>query len=350
MAGTSVRIPAWPSCMNCVSWSTDSEIAVASGEHVEILIPKLSFDLAKHNQGELESNKWDRLRLTINTFSEAELPYVDPRPFKIFSIGEEQSLSLVAALAWSPAGVARHSRCALAVLTTNHVLSIWAPDANPTNPRSWRRVLVLNKCLQDHFTRDSSDVTATDSESNVVQRCRVYAFEWAPVAPLDLSEGVLSDEKLLCPANVCHLVLSNGSGELVAVEIQSRVAKIRPSELSWSAHVLTAKPTSQTTRPQESTLRPSTNFLASHHTITRLSFTPWRRDVAEPAQLVTTLGYTSATGNHLRRCFWRPSPSPSIFVIEEAWLDLPCVGCKAIQWRNGAHQVSKGVLSICARD
>ena len=60
------------------------------------------------------------------------------------SIGEEQSDSTVLAMAWSSPGMSRHQRPALAVLTTNHLLSLWASASDIEDHSSWKRVLVFN--------------------------------------------------------------------------------------------------------------------------------------------------------------------------------------------------------------
>ena len=79
------------------------------------------------------------------------------------SIGEEQSDSTVTAIAWSPRGLARHGRPALAVLTTNHLLSLWASAPAIEDHSTWKRVLVAN-----------------DFSSNAPRIC---SMAWAPSLP-----------------------------------------------------------------------------------------------------------------------------------------------------------------------
>lgn len=50
-------------------------------------------------------------------------------------------------LAWSPPGLALHQRSALAVLTANRLLSLWAPHSDTRDPNSWKRVLIINNVL-----------------------------------------------------------------------------------------------------------------------------------------------------------------------------------------------------------
>ena len=81
-------------------------------------------------------------------------------------LGEEQTTTLVVACAWSPAGLGLHRRSVLAVLTTNHLLSLWQSDSDPQEPDSWARVLVVNPTLA---TSEASHAPA-----------RILCMNWAP--------------------------------------------------------------------------------------------------------------------------------------------------------------------------
>ena len=151
-----VRIPVQPSCLDCLAWSSEGELAVAAGEEVHLLIPR-------HGCPE----PWTDLRITISKFTIEEWPQQEQASFEDMSIGEEQARPTVTALAWSPPGLAKHRRCVLAVLTSNLILSLWAPHADPTDPSSWERVLLINKVLP--------------SGSRLQQRIRSMA--WAPTNP-----------------------------------------------------------------------------------------------------------------------------------------------------------------------
>ena len=131
-----VHIPVQPSSQDCLAWSPDGELAVAAGEEVYLLIPQ---------HGGLEP--WTHLRITVSSFTFTEWPWQDTTNFKDMSIGEEQARATVTALAWSPAGLAKHRRSVLAVLTSNLILSFWASNADPSVANSWERVLVVNQAL-----------------------------------------------------------------------------------------------------------------------------------------------------------------------------------------------------------
>lgn len=47
-------------------------------------------------------------------------------------------------LGWSSPGLAKHKRSLLAVLTSNHLLSLWASNSDMRLPESWERVLIVN--------------------------------------------------------------------------------------------------------------------------------------------------------------------------------------------------------------
>ena len=151
-----IHIPVQPSSQDCLAWSPDGELAVAAGEEVYLLIPQ---------HGSLEP--WTHLRITVSSFTFGEWPWQEPASFKEMSIGEEQARATVTALAWSPAGLATHRRSVLAVLTSNLILSFWASNANPTDPASWQRVLVVNKALLPGSRRQQ----------------RIRSMAWAPTNP-----------------------------------------------------------------------------------------------------------------------------------------------------------------------
>ena len=126
------HIPAVVSAENCLAWSADRELAIAAGEELYILLPR-------HEAGE----PWAQIHFPINEFTYQEWPRQRQRRFVEMSIGEEQATATVISLAWSPPGLAKHRRCALAILTSNLVLSIWAPGGRPTYSECWQRVLVV---------------------------------------------------------------------------------------------------------------------------------------------------------------------------------------------------------------
>lgn len=81
------------------------------------------------------------------------------------------------AIAWSPPGLAKHKRSALAVLTSNLILSLWDPGPNPTETSSWKRATVVNSCLERYFT----DLKVP--ESSLRKRRRIRSVGWATAIP-----------------------------------------------------------------------------------------------------------------------------------------------------------------------
>ena len=158
------HIPVGISTQNCVAWSPDGEVALAAGEEVYLLLPN-------HN----DSQPWKHVRFYVNRFTIDEWPWPEPASFKDMSIGEEQALVTVSALAWSPCGLAKHRRSVLAVLTSNLLLSLWTSYADPADPESWVRVMIVN----DFLIPES--LSSPQKQSRASQRIRSMA--WAPVNP-----------------------------------------------------------------------------------------------------------------------------------------------------------------------
>lgn len=217
----------WPTALQALSWSADSELAIGLGEEVDILIPKISLSPANTT---LEEDKWQRVRLVTNQFPESELPLLDPLPWESFSLGEEQSTSNVITLAWAPPGLAKYKRCALGVLTSNYVLSLWAPLATPKESASWSRVLVLNNTLRQHFQRLNSPSSKTDTIWRL--RSRVKAFSWSPLF------RNISDKIAASTIHRQFLAIANDYNEIVVLRVDraSGLGSAQPNSLS--AHVV----------------------------------------------------------------------------------------------------------------
>lgn len=235
--GERIVVPAWPTVPECMSWSDDSDIAIAAVEVVELLIPKLSIALSKQ---ESEDAQWARVRVQVNLFDEAELPFFEPLGFETFSVGEEQSQGTVKSLAWSPAGLAKYRRCALAVLGTNHVLSLWASDSNLKEHRSWSRVLIINNALQQFAREDQSAASTHDSltrDQMIRLRCRVRAFEWCPKPPCVTLARTVSQTAPTQPSDLHYLAITNDLHEIIILKISSPHANSVFTSVGWAAHV-----------------------------------------------------------------------------------------------------------------
>ncbi|KAL2869677.1 uncharacterized protein BJX67DRAFT_378735 [Aspergillus lucknowensis] len=141
-----LELQVFPSCYSCISWSDDGEIAVASGEYVHVLTPKPSSGRERNGVG--SGTVWHRTRFRANVFTVTEWPIMLPQPRDQFSVGVEQSMSTVVAVAWSPPGLVKHKRSVLAVLTSNQVLSIYAYVGRSGK---WTRIAIVNKALEIYF-------------------------------------------------------------------------------------------------------------------------------------------------------------------------------------------------------
>ncbi|KAL4757846.1 uncharacterized protein BDW70DRAFT_105381 [Aspergillus foveolatus] len=183
-----IELQVFPSSYDCISWSEDGDIAVAAGEYVYILTPKVSSENEANGTSPYASSiEWHRIRFRANVFTINEWPIMFPQPRDHFSVGAEQSFSTVAGIGWSPPGLAKYRRSVLAVLTSNMILTIYAPT---NNPGKWTRIAIVNKSLEiffhesiengtpnlrtQSFRRDIEDNTARTRKTNI------RAFTWLP--------------------------------------------------------------------------------------------------------------------------------------------------------------------------
>ena len=157
------QIPVGISTKDCLSWSSDGELAIAAGEYVYLLIP------SQH-----KSKPWKHIRIQISLFTVEEWPWPVQASFKDMSIGEEQARATVIALAWSPGGIAEYRRSVLAVLTSNLLLSLWAPVGDVADPEKWERTIIINWAL-------APSIPMTKDEHRLAHRIRSMA--WAPTCP-----------------------------------------------------------------------------------------------------------------------------------------------------------------------
>ncbi|KAE8152830.1 transcription factor IIIC subunit delta N-term-domain-containing protein [Aspergillus avenaceus] len=153
----------FPSCYNCISWSSDGEVAIAAGEYVQILTPK------QNEKPSTPNNTWTNTRFKANVFTNKEWATIWPQTRDNFSLGPEQSLSTVVGLAWSPPGLAKHRRCVLAVLTSNLLLSFW--DIGPQG--RWSRVAIVNHALGSYFSGEKG-------EEMKLRKAGIRSFTWCP--------------------------------------------------------------------------------------------------------------------------------------------------------------------------
>lgn len=131
---------------------------------------------------------WDTTLVKVNAFTAEELPLFDPPlSHANFSIGEDQSLRTAIEAKWSPPGLAIHKGCALAVLSANHVLSIWAPIGRSTLAENWTRQVMVNDAVAEYYkTKPVSQQNSTaepPSQQQLRERARVSqrirSFAWS---------------------------------------------------------------------------------------------------------------------------------------------------------------------------
>ena len=173
----SIVLPFWPASTGCLSWSSDNQIAVAGGESIAILTPRLK-------ESGPNNVHWDTTIFKANSFTAAEILMSEPLSSENLSIGEELSTFSALAASWSWPGLARHRGCALAVLSSNHVLSIWAPEGKANISDSWCRTVVVNQVIREYYERElvekDSNKGNQQSRSEYLQvKQRTRAFAWS---------------------------------------------------------------------------------------------------------------------------------------------------------------------------
>lgn len=232
-----VAMQIWPTVYDAIAWSEIGEIAIATSEHVELLVGIVhstfgSTQLIYHAQipkirvdQDQPDSLWEKLHLRINAFNPDQIDIEDPLPWASASFGEEISASEVVGLDWSPQGLAKHKRCALAVHTQNLALSIWAPTSNLRSLASWKRHIIINRVLQRYFISlypEEAFKPGQDKSERLKRLQRVRAFSWSPKATMtrpteDMSYATLDvrEETLIA--------VSNDNNEIIILRMPSEL-------------------------------------------------------------------------------------------------------------------------------
>lgn len=236
---TILEVARWATCRDAVQWSELNEIAVALGDHIALFIPKLSFH-TEYQKTRDRSALWHKLVIQTGIFREAELPLINPLHRSHFSLGEEQTYSDAVSIAWSPLGLARHGRCALAVLTSNHVLSIWASKTNPTEPASWTRVLVVNHAIVDPDSQNDFRWGSDNGKArqNLRLPWRIRSFAWGPVITSPQHHYTEDGRNVEVAIDRQSIAVTNDAGELIVLEIRSPQQILIDQSRQWSCHVV----------------------------------------------------------------------------------------------------------------
>ena len=252
--------------------------------------------------GAATRDQWDTTRFRTNDFTQAELPEKEVVSFESSSIGEEQSAQYNSAVAWSPPGLSRHRRCAIGLLSTGHILSIWAARGNILDEDSWERVLVINNILAAHNVGDYQieGVDAQDTEEIRQLRNRVRSFSWAhplrvsPENPQRPGEDTIWLSKL---REIILLTIANEYNEVILLQVSSAcIGKALKQDL-WTAKILLweslAKPPAyvRLQGPKATLNRPWRFFR-------KLSISPWTSQDQDHCAL---LGYISNGNVRIRQ-------------------------------------------------
>lgn len=207
-------------------------------------------------------------------FTKEELPIKEPAPVPSYSIGEEISSSAPIAIAWSPPGLAKHRRCALAALTANLVLSIWSTDGKPKEESSWDRKLIINNALAEYFmsnaTEETSDITDSLCE-RMRLRTRIRVFAWAPALPSTLPISILGS-RLAFGQHI--LAVCNDDNQLALVVVDSPASSYG-ADKNWNAEVLThvtLTPDSECIFAQPAVFE---DMLKQQRHVSYISWSPW---------------------------------------------------------------------------
>ncbi|KAG9190266.1 hypothetical protein G6011_08354 [Alternaria panax] len=258
----------WPACVDAIDWSPDGIIALASDERVELLFPN-TIDFERDQV----APQWQHVPLKVPLFSTDELPLKEPAPISNYSIGEEISNSAPINIAWSPPGLAKHRRCALAALTASLTLSIWSAEGKPQEEGSWARQLIVNDALADHFEDCDDELShvTVSSKERLRLRSRIRAFAWAPTLPGPESTGVVGTH-LLYDRHM--LAVSNDDNYLVFLKIESPTSTLGV-ERDWRADVLMH----ESFAPPSDTIfsRPNVfeDMIKQQRHISHIAWSPW---------------------------------------------------------------------------
>jgi hypothetical protein len=217
--------------------------------------------------------QWQHVPLKVPLFSADELPLKELAPLPNYSIGEEISNSAPISIAWSPSGLAKHRKCALAVLTANLTLSIWSAEGKPQDEPSWARRLIINNALAGHFNGhdDGPSHLAVLPKEQLRLRSRIRAFAWAPALPSSEATSIIGTS-LLYSRN--FLAVSNDDNHLVLVAVESPTSTLG-AERDWKAEVLTHESLITNTDNSFSEPRVFEDMMKQQRYISHIAWSPW---------------------------------------------------------------------------
>ena len=303
-----VELTRLPSCLNCLTWSEDGELAVAASEEILILTPKSSISTSGSVNAANRNTKWHVAHFQANLFTTAEWPTQYHDRFAAFSIGREQSTDTIIALQWSPPGLAKHQRSLLAVLTSNLILSLWETNGEIGN---WKRVVVVNHALENFFG------PAMDELDPVRRRTCVRSFSWGSRC---LDELGATEGRSCCDlaAHSGHfLAVCNDNAEIAIVNIASN-ERVPGSRAGYTS--ITLGKQSIPSVLSLARIEPESLFYASlrsENTASHLSWGPWRQEksTGEQRSLLAVL-------HQLKIDFLDIRQPPGSTTVITSWIDL----------------------------
>ena len=245
---------------------------------------------------------------------------MDPMTWAAFSLGEELSDRNTVAIDWSPAGIGKHGRSILAVLTSNHMLSLWACVGQPQLAEDWKRVLLINRTL----TTDGSDTTVGTGPSDTGKRAiRIRSFAWAP-AP---SAARLNDKDRR--HDKVHLAVATDDGNIHVLSISSPYDPFSNTRLVWTSSIV------NTISPETSNTDswPLARCLPSTHKrrpafVDQLAWSPWSENPQGIS--VSTLAYTSQSELRYISVEWLSARDDVNIDLGRPWSPLPAESVTSI--------------------
>ncbi|KAM0718276.1 hypothetical protein Q7P37_006608 [Cladosporium fusiforme] len=225
MATARIEVPFWPTSTDNLRWSADNLIAVGGGDSIAILVPRL-------NTKGPNNLSWDSIVHRVNLFTVGELPFVDPHSSVNWSIGEELSLRHVTSLDWSSPGLARFGTCALAILHSNYVLTLWECVGQPHIKDKWRRCLMINRVIKAYY---GNSMTSDPETKRVRQRIR--AFAWLPAVrkkSVSTTPGLSSH----LAQSEHYLAVSTDGGDILVLKVWSPHDALAPENVEWGCTVV----------------------------------------------------------------------------------------------------------------
>jgi len=137
--------------------------------------------IPRYQQLPADNNRWSTVNLAVSVYGHDEVPLREPKSWTNFSIGEELSERHVTKLAWSPPGLGKHKSCLLAVLTSNHTLSLWECCGRPEVRDDWKRTIVVNHTIAEIVRTSDSSQQDTKVNESLARASRIRSFCWIPL-------------------------------------------------------------------------------------------------------------------------------------------------------------------------